>query len=230
VTDLVAAIRDALAVGGDPAKAIQQQAYMKSELPYRGFTKPELTALLRPVLTLHPPQDRASWEADVRELWDGVTHREEWYAALAVARDRRARAWPDRGSVPLFRHLLVTGAWWDVVDETAQHLVGPALLAHREAMTVVLDAWAVDADPWVRRTAVICQVGHRADTDRELLRRAIDANVDDRSFWLRKGIGWALRDYARTDPEWVLAEVDRHGDRLSGLSRREALKHLVGGR
>jgi 3-methyladenine DNA glycosylase AlkD len=74
---------------------------------------------------------------------------------------------------------------------------------------------------------VICQVGRRDATDLELLRRAINANVDDTSFWLRKGIGWALRDYARTDPDWVRAEVARHGGRLSGLSRREALKHLV---
>ena len=61
----------------------------------------------------------------------------------------------------------------------------------------------------------------------DLLRHAIEANVDDRTFWLRKAIGWALRDYARTDPDWVRAEVDRLGDRLSGLSRREALKHLA---
>ena len=73
---------------------------------------------------------------------------------------------------------------------------------------------------------MICQVGRRADTDTDLLRHAIDANVDDPTFWLRKAIGWALRDYARTDPGWVRAEVLRHGDRLSGLSRREALKHL----
>jgi 3-methyladenine DNA glycosylase AlkD len=73
---------------------------------------------------------------------------------------------------------------------------------------------------------VICQLGLRADTDVALLRHAIDANVDDETFWLRKAIGWALRDYARADPDWVRAEVRRHGDRLSGLSRREALKHL----
>ena len=78
----------------------------------------------------------------------------------------------------------------------------------------------------IRRTAVICQVGRRADTDTGLLRHAIDANVDDPTFWLRKGIGWALRDYARTDPDWVRAELSRHGDRMSALSRREARKHL----
>ncbi len=87
-------------------------------------------------------------------------------------------------------------------------------------------AWATDDDLWLRRTAVLSQLRHKADTDTDLLRYAIEANVDDTSFWLRKAIGWSLREYAKTDPAWVRAEVDRLGPRLSGLSRREALKHL----
>jgi len=199
---------------------------MKSELPYRGYASPELKALLRPLLAAYEPVDRVAWEGAVRELWDGATHREERYAALAVAGHRRARAWLAPESVPLFRHLVVTGAWWDLVDETAQHLVRPAFVAHRAELTPVLWAWAGDEDLWVRRTAVICQVGLRADTDLDLLEHAIESNLDDQNFWLRKAIGWALRDYGRTDPGWVRAEVLRHGDRMSGLSRREALKHL----
>jgi 3-methyladenine DNA glycosylase AlkD len=224
--DVVAAVRAALAAGGDPEKAAQQQRYMKSTRPYRGYTSPELKALLRPLLASYEPVDRMTWERTVRALWDGATHREERYAAIAVARHRRARVWLAPESLPLFRHLVVTGAWWDLVDETAQHLVRPTLVAHRAALTPVLRAWASDEDLWVRRTAVICQLGLRADTDTDLLRHAIDLNVDDPTFWLRKAIGWALRDYARTDPDWVRAEVSRHGDRMSGLSRREALKHL----
>lgn len=224
--DLVTAVRAALAAGGDPEKAAQQQRYMKSELPYRGYAAPELRALLRPLLMAYEPADRDSWEATVRSLWDKATHREEWYAAIAVARHRKAREWLSPESVPLLRHLVVTGAWWDVVDETAQHLVGPTLVAHRGEMTPVLRSWATDEDLWVRRTAVICQVGLRGDTDLDLLEHAIEANLDDPTFWLRKAIGWALRDYGRTDPGWVRAEVLRHGGRMSGLSRREALKHL----
>ncbi|GAA4729733.1 DNA alkylation repair protein [Nocardioides endophyticus] len=224
--DLVTAVRAALAAGGDPEKAAQQQRYMKSTLPYRGYTAPELKALLRPLLASYEPVDRMAWESAVGALWDGATHREERYAALAVARHRRARGWLAPESLPLFRHLVVTGAWWDLVDETAQHLVRPALVAHRAALTPVLRAWASDEDLWVRRTAVICQLGLRTKTDTDLLRHAIDVNVDDPTFWLRKAVGWALRDYARTDPDWVRAEVSRHGDRMAGLSRREALKHL----
>ena len=223
---LVRAVRLALAAAADPAIAVQQRAYMKSALPYYGLPSPRLKAELRPLLKDWHPADEETWAATVRTLWDEATHREEWYAAIAVARHRRARAWVDETSLDVWEHLIVTGAWWDVVDDVATHLVGDVLAGHRAAATPVVRAWATDDDLWLRRTAVICQVGHRAETDQALLRYAIEANVDDTSFWLRKAIGWALRQHARTDPGWVRAEVDRLGDRLSGLSRREALKHL----
>jgi 3-methyladenine DNA glycosylase AlkD len=227
--ELVDAVRRALAAAGDPQVAVQQQTYMKSELPYFGLPSPRLKAELKPLLRDWQPADDGQWAGTVRTLWDEATHREEWYAAIAVARHRRARAWLDPASLDLWEHLIVTGAWWDVVDDVATHLVGDVLAGHRSAATPLVRAWATDDDLWLRRTAVICQIGHRADTDLQLLRHAIEANVDDPTFWLRKAIGWALRQHARTDPDWVRAEVDRLGDRLSGLSRREALKHFDGG-
>jgi 3-methyladenine DNA glycosylase AlkD len=226
--DLVTGVRAALAGAGDPDRAAAQQAYMKSAMPFHGVASPALKALLRPFLAAYAPSDRAGHEATVLALWDGATHREERYAALALARHRAARPWLDPDALDLHRHLVVTGAWWDLVDVVASHLVGRVLATYREATTPVMAAWARDADPWVRRTAVLCQLGHRADTDVDLLHRVVEANAADTSFWLRKAIGWALREYARTDPEWVRAEVDRLGGRLSGLSRREALKHLGG--
>jgi len=219
-------VRRALASAGDPQVAVQQQAYMKSAMPYFGLPAPRLKAELAPLLKGWEPAGEEEWAATVRALWDGATHREEWYAAIAVARHRRARGWLDAASLDLWEHLIVTGAWWDVVDDVATHLVGDVLAGHRSAATPLVRAWASDDDLWLRRSSVICQIGHRADTDLYLLRSAIEANVDDTSFWLRKAIGWALRQHARTDPDWVRAEVERLGDRLSGLSRREALKHL----
>jgi 3-methyladenine DNA glycosylase AlkD len=199
---------------------------MKSAMPYRGLAAPRLKAVLRPLLATYEPGDRAEWEATVRELWDEATHREEWYAAIALVRHRRARGWLDPEVIPLLRHLIVTGAWWDVVDDVATHPLGDALARHRAEVTPIVRGWATDPDPWLRRAAVICQVGRGDQVDVDLLTHAVEANLDDTSFWLRKAIGWALRDRARTDPDWVRAEVERYGDRLSGLSRREATKHL----
>lgn len=228
----VGAVRAELAGVGDPARAAQQQAYMKSALPYVGLTAPQLRSLLRPLLAEERFIDRGSWEAAVLELWDDATHREEWYAALALLRHRAYRQWLDPDLLPLLEHLVRTGAWWDVVDETATHPVGDVLLGHRADVTPVVDTWSVDDDSlWVRRTAMIAQLGHAEQTDTDLLERVLVANLDDTryggEFFVRKALGWALRQHARTDPEWVRAFVRTHSDRLSGLSRREALKHLA---
>ena len=165
------------------------------------------------------------------ELWEDATHREEWYAAVALLRHRAYRAWLDPDLLPLLEQLVRTGAWWDVVDEIASHLVGQVLLDHRGVVTPVMDAWSVDDDSlWVRRTAMLAQLRHGEETDTDLLERVLVANLDDtaygKDFFVRKALGWALRQHARTDAAWVRTFVSTHADRLSGLSRREALKHL----
>ena len=225
---VVPAIRNALAAAGDPQRAAAQQAYMKSAMPYRGISSPELRAILRPILA-SPDNllaDRGEWEGAVRELWDGATHREERYAATALTGYRAYRAWQDPDTVPLYQHLVTTGAWWDHVDELASRRIGPILLSHKAELTPVVRAWATDPDLWLRRTAILSQLTFKGRTDLDLLSHAIEANLDDTSFWIRKAIGWALRQHARTDPDWVRHLVAAHGNRLSGLSRREALRHL----
>ena len=227
--DLVDTIRAELARHADPARAAGQQRYMKSTIPYRGLTSPQLTAVLRPILA-DPGfriADRDGWEATIRTLWDEVAYREEWYAAIALARHRTYRPWVDSESMPLWRHLVVTGAWWDVVDEVATHLVRDVLEGSPDVEGLRLREWAVDDNLWLRRTAIICQVGRKDRLDDSLLADAIKPNLADRDFFLRKAIGWALRDHARIAPDWVRAFVDAHAGELSGLSRREATRHLA---
>jgi len=227
--DLVDTIRAELARHADPARAAGQQRYMKSTIPYRGLTSPQLTAVLRPILA-DPGfriADRDGWEATIRTLWDEVAYREEWYAAIALARHRTYRPWVDSESMPLWRHLVVTGAWWDVVDEVATHLVRDVLEGSPDVEGLRLREWAVDDDLWLRRTAIICQLGRKDRLDESLLAEAIEPNLADRDFFLRKAIGWALRDHARIAPDWVRAFVDAHAGELSGLSRREATRHLA---
>lgn len=228
---LVAGIRRALAGAADPSKAEPMRAYVKSTLPMLGVQTPRRAALLRPLLAAHPLLVAGRWRATVLALWRDAGYREERYAALAVARHRPCGEHllgDPTASVGLLDELVVTGAWWDLVDETAIRLVGPLLRAHPAALTSVVRAWATDADRWRRRTAVICQIGSKSRTDTALLADAVEANAADPDFFLRKGVGWALREYAKTDPGWVGRFVRTH--ELSPLSRREALKHLGGDR
>jgi len=230
VTDLVRLVRERIASAADPARAEPMRAYMKSAMPYRGVTSVPLRGICKATYDEHRLPDRDAWESAVRELWDGATYREERYAAMALTRHRHYRAFQDPATLGLYRHLVVSGAWWDLVDSLASHNIGDLLVAHPAALAPVLRDWAVDDDLWLRRTAVICQLHRKDQVDVDLLRHALEANLEDsrhgREFFVRKAVGWALRQHARTDPDWVRAFVAEHDDRLSGLSRREALKHL----
>ncbi len=177
-------------------------------------------------MVAHPPADRGIWEATVRELYDRATHREERYAALVLAGHRSTRAWQDPDTLPLHRHLVTAGAWWDLVDWVATRLVGPVHRSARPDVDPVVLGWAVDDDVWLRRTAVLCQVGAKDAVDLDLLSACLEPNLDRPEFWLRKACGWALRDASYRHRDWVRAYVAAHEGRLSTLTRREATKHL----
>lgn len=203
------------------------QAYMKSEMSFLGVQKPRRAQLMRALVRAHPLPDRAAWEAAIRELWDTAEFREERYAATDLAQARPYAAWAtEPASLALYDHLIVTGAWWDHVDDVAIRLVGPLLRAHPDVVAPAMRQWSKDPDRWRRRASVICQVGSGEQLDVALLRDCVLANADDLDFFLRKGIGWALRQHARSDPRWVRAFVAEHSARLAPLSRREALRHI----
>jgi 3-methyladenine DNA glycosylase AlkD len=222
---LVAAARSGLAALADPVKAPDMRRYMKSEMPYRGVAKPERAAFTKRLFAEHPLSDVDTWRATVLELWRGAEFREERYLAIDLTGLRKYARWQNSSLLPMYEEMIVTGAWWDYVDEVAIRRVGPLLCGEPETLTPSMRAWSRDPDLWRRRTSVICQVGSKQDTDTELLAECILATISDRDFFLRKAIGWALRQHAKVDPAWVRAFVDAHPE-LSPLSRREATKHL----
>jgi len=224
-TALVAAVRTGLAEAGDARKAPEMQRYMKSELPYRGVAAPERRALTKRLFAEHVLESSSELRATVLTLWREAEFREERYVAIELTGHRRYAQWQTPELLPLYEEIIVTGAWWDYVDDVASRRIGPLLSAYRSTLTPVMHAWATDADLWKRRTSIICQLTFRSATDTELLTAAIEANIDDRDFFIRKGIGWALRQFARTEPGWVRSFVDTHPG-LSPLSVREAVKHL----
>ena len=198
---------------------------MKSGLPYHGVRMPALRRLCRELIAAHPLATREEWEATIRTLWHEATHREERYAALVLLSDRGYAAYRTPEALPLVEELVVDGAWWDLVDWLA-HVTRHVLVADREAVKPVLRAWSRDECLWKRRVAILSQLGLEAETDVSLLLDCIEPNLDDRAFFVRKAIGWALRDYAWHDAAWVAQTVAELGDRLSPLSRREATRNL----
>ncbi|AZC13917.1 DNA alkylation repair protein [Microbacterium sp. ABRD28] len=217
-TAMVDDLRRALRHAAQPERAAGQQAYMKSTMPFLGVRVPEVRAIVSGIA--------AGYDADTaleasRRLWDDATHREERYAAMALLRHRALRG--DLRLVPLVEHMVRTGAWWDITDELA-HRLGDLLDTRPDDSASLVRAWALDGHLWIRRIAILSQLGRRARVDRDLLAEVIERNASDPDFFIRKAIGWALRDHARTDPDWVRRFVAAH--ELSALSVREATKHL----
>ena len=159
-------------------------------------------------------------------LWRGARYREERYAAIELTEARRFDRFQDMAALPMYEEMIVTGAWWDYVDVIAGHRLGTLLRRFPREMRKEMLAWSRSDDLWKRRSAILCQLTFKEDTDLDLLYATIAPALGSKEFFLRKAIGWALRQYAWTDPKEVRRYVREHEKELSALSKREALKNV----
>lgn len=206
----------------DSGRAPAMAAYMKGIAPYLGVPTPARRAATRGwIRGFDPGLGATDLLATARGL---VTEPEREFAYVAIDLVARHERTLPESSLLTLRGLALERPWWDTVDAWSG-VIGRAGLRHRSWDGQVL-GWATDAQLWVRRIALVFQVGRRDDVDLEVLFGACRANLADRDFFMRKGIGWGLRDAARTHPDEVRAFVATHRARMSGLSIREATKHL----
>jgi 3-methyladenine DNA glycosylase AlkD len=223
---LLVTLRNALQQAADPLKAPAMQAYMKSAMPYHGVPTPLLRQVCKEAFAEVPFATASHWQTQVLDLWRGARFREERYAALYLAGDRRGRPFQTPSAMKMYDELVVTGAWWDYVDDIASHRIGPILRAYPAPMRRKMLSWSKSNNLWKRRTAIICQLGFKAETDLQLLYACIEPSLGSREFFLQKAIGWALRQYAWIDHAEIKNYVRLNRNRLSGLSCREASKNM----
>lgn len=223
---LPALLRSRLQDIADPARAPAMQAYMKSAMPYLGVPSTDLRRTANALFAGLRHQTAAEWQADVLGIWRNATYREEYYAAIELAGASHARTFQTMDALPMYREMIVSGGWWDTTDAIAPNRLFDILRADPASMSLALIDWARDDNLWIRRSAILCQMKAKGAMDTKLLEACIAPSLDSKEFFLRKAIGWVLRHYARTDPDYVRHYVAAHSDRLSPLSKREALKHL----
>jgi 3-methyladenine DNA glycosylase AlkD len=224
---LLATLRRELAKVGTPARARGTQAYMKTTDAFHGVTTDDLRAVCKRVFAELDLRDAPTWRAHVLDVWRGAEFRDERYCAIELAADPRALEFHDMDALPMFEEMIVTGAWWDTVDAVAGRRLGVLLEREPRAMRKAMLAWSRDPDMWKRRSSIICQLRFKERTDLELLYACIEPSLDSREFFLRKAIGWALRELAWTNPREVVRYVRAHRERMSELSKREALKNVL---
>jgi len=198
---------------------------MKVALPFIGLALPEVRRIAKASFRAHPLPGLAAYRAFLVDGFLRASYQEERYAVLAVAGLPRCLPFQGAAVMPLYRRLIVAGRWWDVVDDLSCR-VGEALAADPERVSRTLLLWARGKDVWLRRAAIICQRKRGARTDIPLLFACIAPSLGEQEFFLRKGIGWALRSLAYHAPDQVRRYVREHTPGLSPLSQKEALRRI----
>ncbi|MGD2060235.1 MAG: DNA alkylation repair protein [Acidimicrobiia bacterium] len=221
--DAIEYVQRELVARADPEKAAGMKAYMKTEMPFYGVQKPARTEILRHIKREFAPRTHDEYVDLVTALWE-LPHREEKYLAQAVATVFGQFVVPD--SMPLYLRFIREGAWWDFVDETATHMIRQLVLTYPDETWPIVEPWNASDDMWMRRVSIICQVGAKERTDQTRLFRFCEARLHEGEFFIRKAIGWALREYSKTDAGAVASFVDRHREEMAGLTYREATKYI----
>jgi 3-methyladenine DNA glycosylase AlkD len=230
---VVGALRAAFAAHADPTRAAPMQAYMKSALPFYGIAAPLRRRLTQAVAKAHPAPDTATLVRTMRTLWRTARFREERYAAIELPRSGRAqRELVNLELLPLLEEMIVSGAWWDFCDDISGSALTVLLERRPREMKPLLRRWARGDNLWLRRAAMLCQRGLGPDAfDARLLYDTILPSIGNGrfadEFFIRKGIGWALRERSYAAPEEVAAFCREYAAQLSPLTRREALKAVV---
>lgn len=218
----VAEVRRALSPLANASDAPQMQAYMKDHFPFFGIKAQDRRKAQRPAVNELKTASGDELLAFAAACWEEPEREIQYVAADALRKHVAALGSRHLDGV---RALIVTKAWWDTVDSLAVHTVGP-MVAADPALSRVMDLWIDDDSIWVARTAILHQLSYKERTDADRLFAYADKRASDTEFFIRKALGWALRQYARTDPDAVRSYVDANEGRLSGLTKREATKRL----
>jgi 3-methyladenine DNA glycosylase AlkD len=227
---LITALRAAFAAHADAVQAAPMQAYMKSALPFYGIAAPLRRRLTAEVVKAHPCVDAFVLACTMRDLWRGARFREERYAAVELPRLGRVHPkFVNIALLPVVEEMITSGAWWDLVDDISGNVLARLLERHPAEMKPLLRRWARGRNMWLRRAAMLV---HRSVSstafDAVLLYDTILPSIGKAQFagefFIRKGIGWALRERSYAAPEEVTAFCKEYAAQLSPLTVREALK------
>ncbi len=224
----IAALRESFAAHADPTRAAPMQAYMKSELPFFGIETPLRRRLTAAAAKAHPLRDPLALADTMRRLWRRARCREERYAAMELGRVGANADLFGLHLLPVYEDMIRDGRWWDYCDDISGTAIARLLQMHPRETKPRLRRWAKSDDLWLRRAAILCQRRLKSGLDARLLYECILPSIGDaehaEEFFLRKGIGWALRGRSYAAPAEVLAFCRQYADQLSPLTRREALK------
>ena len=216
----VALLKTLFEQNADPAQAAPMKKYMRDQFEYLGIKSPQVKLLFRQAIQENGLPSPEELDQIVRELWD-LPQREFQYLAISLM-ERLEKKLPS-STIKTLEYMITHKSWWDTVDNIS-HIVGVHFKRYPEVREKYLAKWRASNNIWLRRTAILFQLDYKEETDFALLSEVIQENLGSTEFFINKAIGWALRQYARIEPNVVKNFVKSTS--LHPLSRREAIKNL----
>ena len=205
----------------DPERAFQMKKYMKDRYPFFGIQANPRRVICSEFLKEYGLPEKEILFDVIRQLWEKEEREFHHFGAELANRFKKNI---EENDLEMFRWILVHKSWWDTVDFIAANLVGNYFRVFDQQAETVMNDWLDSGNMWLQRTTLIFQLKYKKATDVKLLSRQINALRYSKEFFIRKAIGWSLREYSKTDPVWVSDFVSK--TQLSPLSTREALKRI----
>ncbi|MET0785692.1 MAG: DNA alkylation repair protein [Paenisporosarcina sp.] len=202
-------------------EAKRMEAYMKNLFPFLGIRSPERNEITRDYFSAFQlPKD----EELLDETWEIyiLPEREFQYAAITLLSKKIKNL--EVKHLGFIEQLITEKSWWDSIDSIAPSIVGSIVKNNRSEGEEIMKQWSASKNMWLNRSAILHQLKYKENTNEELLKEIIRSHIDSQEFFIQKSIGWVLREYAKTNSDFVKQFVSTH--ELKPLSKREALKHL----
>lgn len=202
--------------------AVPMKKYMKDHFDFLGIKSPERKTFIREFLKENGLPSREHYENIAIGLWS-LPYRDFQYIGMELVEKMLKKTVPE--DIYAIEYMLEYKQWWDTVDFISTHLVAKLFKEHPQVRETYFYKWNNSQDLWLNRAAILYQLKYKKETDTNNLSLSILSHCKSKEFFHQKAIGWALREYAKTDSKWVVNFVKDH-DELAPLSKREAIKHI----
>ena len=201
-------------------QAQKMSKYMLNKFEYIGIKTPERREIFKNFFKEYKNEEKIDWEF-VNKCWENK-YREFQYIAVDYLKNMKDKLTID--DIPKFKRLILKKSWWDTIDNLDM-TIGALALKDSNINKILLE-WSLDENIWLRRIAIDHQLLRKEKTNTELLEKILKNNLGQAEFFINKAIGWALRDYSKTNPEWVKNFIEKNKENMAKLSIKEASKYL----
>ncbi len=219
MNEFIIDLRTAFQQQANPENAAGAKAYMRNQYEFFGLRAKQQRELWKSFLRIHGMPEIKELPELIKNLWD-EPEREFQHFGMGLLEKYSKKV--DVEFIEVYEYMIVNKSWWDTVDMIASHLVGTHFKRFPGLIPTYTEKWMASGNFWLQRTALLFQLKYKKETDIELMFDLINRLAREKEFFIRKAIGWVLREYSKTDPQAVIHFVD--GNKLSNLSRTEALK------